>query len=76
METKCQKVGKDELSTIRPGESRTYKVSSPKELQNVRASASYTHLTYPELGVKFKSSINRAKLEITVSAIAVNDSKN
>lgn len=59
-----------QMKVLPPGAKVTYKVDHPKELQVIRQTASYTGLTYPELGIKFKTSINRVKMEITIEAIS------
>lgn len=63
------KVSVKQLKAIPIGESRTYKVDHPRELQNIRVTAGYVHLNYPELGVRFKTNINRPKMEITIEAL-------
>ena len=65
------KVGVKEILNIPKGGKKTFKVDKPKDLFCVRSSASYAHLSNPELGVKFKTSINRPKLEITIFSIPV-----
>lgn len=65
----------EQMKALRPGMKATFKADHPRELQNVSQTASYTSLTYPELGIRFKRSINRANMEITVEAIAVEKPK-
>lgn len=69
------KVSVEQMKALSPGAKVTYKAEHPKELQNIRQTASYTCLTYPELGIKFKTSINRSKMEITLEVIAVEKPK-
>lgn len=65
------KVGVNEILNIPKGAKQTFKVDKPKDFMCVRSAASYAHLTNPELGVKFKTSINRSAMEITVISIPI-----
>lgn len=69
------KVTVEQMKALRPGAKVTYKADHPKELQNIRMTACYTHLTYPELGVRFKTTICRPKMEITIEVIATEKPK-
>lgn len=62
-------VSVDDIKAIKLGEKRIFRMNHPRELQNVRALASYTHINYPELAVRFKSCLNRKKMEITIEAV-------
>lgn len=65
------KVGIEELKAIKPGTKKVFKAEHPRELQNIRAMASYVHNTYPEWGLRFTTHICRPKMEITIEAISV-----
>lgn len=65
------KVGIEDLKAIKPGTEKVFKADHPRELQNIRAMASYVHNTYPELGLRFKTHICRPKMEITIEAVLV-----
>lgn len=64
------KVTVEQLKAISPSAKVTYKVDHPRELGNIRQLASYVSFNYPELGIKFKSCIKRAKMEITLEAVS------
>lgn len=69
------KVSVEQMKALVPGAKITYKADHPKELQNIRQTASYTCLTYPELGIKFKTSINRPKMEVTLEVFSTKKPK-
>lgn len=63
------KVSVKQLKAMAIGESHTLKVDHPRELQSIRVTAGYVHLNYPELGKRYKTSINRPKMEITIKVV-------
>ncbi len=65
------KIGQEEIKAIPPGTKAVFKVDHPKQFNCIKSAASYVHLTFPELGVRYSTSINRPKMEITVEAIPV-----
>lgn len=69
------KVTVEEFKQFTPGKKVVYKANHPRDLSNIRAVASYTQLNYPEIGVKFITHINRAKMEIEIEAISTKSKK-
>jgi hypothetical protein len=63
------KVGIEQLKKIKPGTKMIFPADNPRELNNIRVICSYTHLCHPEFGLKFKTSIDRKNMTVTVEAI-------
>ncbi|WP_321331816.1 hypothetical protein [uncultured Bacteroides sp.] len=62
-----------ELRKIKPGNKRTYRLPGPRALNNAKTVTSYATTSYPELGVKYKLTTNRAALEVTIEAISTKE---
>lgn len=65
----------DEFKAMPVGTKTTFKAKHPRDLQNIRATASYVHNTYPEIGKRFKTHLNRPKLEITIEVVSTSKKK-
>lgn len=66
------KVGIKQLKKIEPGTKMIFPVDNPREMNNIRVICSYVNLSHPELGIKFKASIDRQNMSVTVEAIKIN----
>lgn len=69
------KITTERLRQLKAGEKMTYKMDHPKDLNNARSTASYTQLSYPELGVVFSVCVNRPKMEVTIEAVSTKKKK-
>lgn len=61
-------ISSKEIKAIKPGKKKTFNVSHPYEFQRARVCASYTGINNPECGVKYKVSINREAMTVTIEA--------
>lgn len=62
------KVSADVVKSIPKGSSSTFKVDTPRDLNTARSIANYVTRFYPELGIRYSTSVNFATNEITITA--------
>ena len=70
-----QKVTMDDIRRIKPGTSVTFFPPERKQIQSIRAMASFVGSQEPELGVKFSCSANYEKCEMKVTAVPTSKNK-
>ncbi len=63
------------IKQILPGEKKTFKCEKAMSLVTAKSSAYYVQNNYPELGVRYKVSLNYAQLEVTIEAVPVEKSE-
>lgn len=70
------KVKTENIRNIPLGGTTTFKCDTPKGVNNAKATVSYCNVTYAsEDGKKYEVETNRAKLEIKVTAIQIEQLK-
>lgn len=69
------KVTADVVKNIPRGTAHTFKVDTPRDLNTARSIANYVSKFYPELGVKFTTSVNYPTNEITITSVILDKAK-
>jgi len=69
------KIGTKDIKNIKAGSKSTFKCESPLAMNSTKNLAKYVQNTYPENGVKYSVKMDYAKLEITITAIPVENLK-
>jgi len=69
------KVTAEIVKGIQKGTSSTFTVDTPRDLNTARSIANYVGKFYPELGIKYTTSVDYPKNQITITANPVVRSK-